>query len=378
VRPGDRTAADREPVDLDHNATTPVDPRVLERFVAVERACPGNPGSPHSAGRRARAALEDARSQAAAALGVAADEVVFVASCSEANNLAVRGLGALDRPVLLADEVEHKSVREPARRRGLVRWAVDRSGRAQVAPPAQPVGLICLCHGQGEVGSLQPVAAAAALAAELGVPLHVDAAQTLGRLPLGEVLGSAASVAVSAHKIGGLRGASAWVVRGPRPEPLLVGGGQEGGLRPGTPSPALAAATALAIELAIAETGPRAAAMRAAREAFVQTLSAAITCTLLTPEEGLPNTATFHFDSIEGRALLPALDLHGVRASQGSACASGTPEPPEVMVAMGWSPADAGRCVRFATSWRTSIESAREAARRVAAVVERLRGQVRS
>lgn len=372
------TAAPEPPpavIDLDHNAGTRVDPRVLDRFLAVEAACPANPGSPHAGGRRSRAVLEEARAEVAVALEVPADAVVFVGSGTEANNLVVAGAGALDRPVLLA-EVEHKSILEPGRRRGIVRWAVDGSGVAIVAQPAEPVGLVCLSHAQGEVGSIQPVAAAAAVADAAGAPLHVDAAQTLGRLDVREVVRCANSIAFSAHKAGGLRGASVLVVRGEPPRPMLVGGGQERGLRPGTVSPSLAAATALAVRLAIEEWPSRGTAMRAARDAFRDALLAAVDAELLTPSTALPNTATFAFDRLDGRMLLPALDLAGVLCSQGSACSSGSPEPPAVLLAMGRDGDAARRCVRFATSIHTTIDDAREAARRVAAVVTRLRGLV--
>lgn len=360
------------PFDLDHNATTPVDPRVLERFLEVESACPHNAGSPHAGGRRARAVLEDARASAASAAGVEPDDVVFVSCCSEANNIAVAGLGAPELPVLLAP-VEHKSVAEPAGRRGTLAWAVDARGTAVVTQPSEPIGLVCLTHAQGEIGTIQPIAQAAECARQAGVALHVDAAQTVGRVPIDEVLRVADSISVSSHKFGGLRGASLWIVRGDTPRPLLVGGGQEGGIRPGTVSPSLAAATALAFELALAETGARARAMGDARRAFEEELFSAVRCTRVTPEHALPNTVTVRFEGVDGRALLPALDLAGVRASQGSACSSGSPEPPAVLRAMDYTPDEARQCVRFATSPGTDSEIARRAARAVAAVVERLR-----
>lgn len=360
-------------IDLDHDAGTPVDPRVLDRFLAVERACPGNPSSVHSAGRRARAALEEARAELADALGVAADAVVFLAGGTEANHLAVRGLGDPRLP-LLASLVEHKSVLAAAAERGIVRFEVDRCGRAVVQAPGRPVGAIALAHAQGELGTLQPIADAVRLSRELGVPLHVDAAQTLGRVALRPVLDGADTLALSAHKAGGLRGSSALIVLGRRPRPLITGGGQEGGLRAGTVSPSLAAATARAVALALSEQAARAAAMAASRDAFVAELIGREPCEVLVPAtECLPNTAMIRFPAVDGRALVLALDLAGVLASHGAACSSGAADPPEILHAIGLAAEEARRCARFSTSAATSIDDAREAARRVARTVAELR-----
>lgn len=357
---------------LDHNAGTVVEPAVLERFVEVQQREPGNPASVHACGRSARAVLESARHDLALALGVGNDQVVLTSGGTEANNLAVLGLGEPGQPVLLAG-VEHPSVLRPAERRGIRWWAVSPLAVAEPARPDRPVGLVCLVHGQSEVGSLQPIAAAAAIARELGVPLHVDASQTLGRVPLDEVVRLADSVSLSPHKAGGLRGCGVLVTREPsRLRPLLLGGAQEHGLRPGTQSPALAAATALAVRLAIEQQPARAAAMRRSRDAFAAEL-AAVDHIRLTPENALPNTLAVRFPGIDGRNLVPALDMAGIEASQGSACSSGSPTPPRVFSAMGLADEPARQCVRFSVSHRTSIADAARAARTVAAVVARLR-----
>ncbi len=358
---------------LDHNAGSPVDPRVLACFVAIEQECPGNPASAHAAGRRAAAVVEDARARVAAAVGAEPDDVVFGSGGTEANNCAVSGLGDPRLPVLLAP-LEHPSVLEPARRRGFVGWGVDATGAAIVAPPAGPVGMVCLVHAQSEVGTIQPVVAAADLAAYLQVPFHVDAAQSLGRLALDD-LARADSFALSPHKAGGPRGVGVLIVRrgagGLRP--LLLGGGQERGLRAGTVSPALVAAAALAIELAVAETVTRAATMSAARDAFVDVLNGgAIRCRRLTPDAALPNTAMIAFADVDGRYLLPALDLDGIAASHGSACSSGSPQPPAVLAAMGLTDAAARACVRFSFGCAHDAAIGRAVGARTVAVIARL------
>jgi cysteine desulfurase len=356
----------------DFNAGAPALPEVVARFVEVEGRCPGNPASVHGAGRRARAELEAARQRIADALGVAGADVMFASGGTEACNLAVLGLGDPALPVALAP-TEHAAAHEPSQLRGIVPWAVDPSGRAVVAAPDRTVGLLALVHAQSEVGTVQPVDGAMALARELGVPCFVDAAQTLGRLPLAPLVAGGAFFALSPHKAGGLRGHA--VLVGPdlahRLRPLLRGGGQELGLRPGTQSPALAAANALAVELAVREQAMRAERMVAAREAFLDALAATgVVHRTLTPAGGsLPNTAMVCFAGIDGRNLVPALDLAGIQASHGSACSSGAPTPPRILTAMGLTDAEARACVRFSFGWRDDLESLRRVGGRTGDVV---------
>lgn len=359
---------------VDHNATTPADPRVLEHFEAVERDCPGNPASLHAEGRRARAVLEEARVRVATALGAEPDDVLFTSGGTEANNCAVLGLGDPGLPVLCA-AVEHPSVLEPARARGTLGWAVDRDGRALVEAPHGPPGLLCLVHAQGEVGTIQPVVAAAELANDLRVPLHVDAAQSLGRIALDDVVARADSFSLSPHKAGGLRGSGVLVVREApkRLRPLLRGGGQESGLRAGTVSCALAAAAALAIELAVAERASRSARMARARAAFLTALAEAPVQVLTPLDASVPNTVLLEVDGIDGRNLLPALDLDGLAASQGAACSSGAPRPPLVLSAMGLEDARARTCVRVSFGRDDDEAFATAAGAALAATIERLR-----
>ncbi|MBX3462601.1 MAG: aminotransferase class V-fold PLP-dependent enzyme [Planctomycetes bacterium] len=360
---------------LDFNAGGPVHPDVLACFVEVQRTCPANPASVHAPGRRARALLEEARARIARVLGLRADDVVFPSGGTEAANMAVAGLGDPALPVQLS-AVEHPAVYEPAQRRGVRWWGVDARGVVRPEPPTEPIGLVALAHAQSELGTLQPVAAAAALAYQRAVPLLVDAAQTLGRVDLQPVLAAQAFVVLSPHKAGGLRGLG--VLAGPdlaqRLRPLLHGGGQEHGLRPGTQSPALAMANALAIERATALQRETAAAMGTARAAFVDALGAA-RChhVVLTPlADSLPNTLMVQFPGIDGRSLLPALDLAGVHASHGSACSSGAPTPPRILTAIGLADDAARACVRFSFAGGEAAASLREAAARVAQVVARL------
>lgn len=361
---------------LDHNATSPADPRVVARFTEVDLDCPGNPASIHAPGRHARAAVENARVQAAKALDVDPADLLFTSGGTEANNCAVFGLGAANLPVLLAP-TEHPSVLEPARTRGFVEWSVDGSGCAVVQPSDQPIGLVCLTHAQSEVGTLQPVVVAAKVANDLGVPLHVDAAQTLGRIPLQTVLEHADSVAFSPHKAGGLRGSGLLFVRKAQHNlrPLLRGGGQQTGLRPGTVSPAMAAASALAVELAVEEQAERAKRMETTRRAFLDCLSG-LRMRVLTPlEQSLPNTVMVAFEGLEGRSLLPALDLEGIAVSQGSACSAGTPQPPVILAAMGVDEPTARASVRLSFGRSDDSDFAIAAGSHFATVVRRLQNK---
>lgn len=259
--------------------------------------------------------------------------------------------------------------------RGIVAWAVDTEGRARIEPPAQPVSLVCLVHAQSEVGSVQPVAAAVALAARLAVPLHVDAAQTVGRLPLDE-LEPVDSIALSPHKFGGLRGVGVLLVRdaAARLRPLLRGGGQEHGLRPGTVSPALAASTALALDLALDEQPARSSRMAGARRACLQELDrSGIDYRCVTPlHDSVPNTAMLNFPGLDGRLLLPALDLAGIAAAHGSACSSGSASPPAVLAAMGLTTSAARGCVRVSFGRDDHDGFGAQAGAAIAAVVGRL------
>lgn len=342
----------------------------------MEERCPGNPASSHTAGRRARGVLEQARERIANALSLRSDDVVFTSGGTEAANLAVRGIGDPTLPILIAD-VEHPAVREAATQRGTVAWSVDSTGAAIVAPSDQSIGLVCLVHAQSELGTLQSVEAAIELARNTDVPIVVDAAQTLGRVPLHELFARGAVVALSPHKAGGLRGHGVLAGRGLQSllRPLMHGGGQESGLRPGTQSPSLAAANALAIELAITTQDKRALGMAGNRKAFLQGLiSSGCPHRVLTPlSNSVPNTVMLCFDNVDGRNLLPALDLAGVQASHGSACSSGSMTAPKILTAVGLEDAQARACVRFSFGWLELPEVCAQVGEQVGAVVLRLR-----
>ncbi|MEZ5966607.1 MAG: aminotransferase class V-fold PLP-dependent enzyme [Planctomycetota bacterium] len=367
-------------VYLDHNATSPMDRRVLARLVAAERTFLANPSSLHTAGRRAQGVVEQARQLIATHLTVEPESVVFVSGGTEANNLAVLGIGAAERGVA-ASVAEHPSVLEAARSRGWLALPVDRDGRpgfratGWTADNAAPA-VVCAVYGQSEVGTLSDLAAARRFANTVGAVLHVDATQALGRVDLAPAIAAADSIALSLHKAGGPRGIGILVARGKASplRPLTHGGGQEGGRRAGSVSPALASAAAATIRFAVTERNLRSEAMRTARDAFWEIASTLPGVVKVTPDEDvLPNTLMIAFTRVvDARTLLPALDLVGVDASQGSACSSGSPQPPPVLAAMGLDEASARRCVRFSFAHTTMRDAAQLGARRVVEVHARL------
>lgn len=359
----------------DFNAGSPVLPEVLAEFVATEQRCPANPASSHGAGRRARGVLEQARERIAKLFELPAGDVVFTSGGTEAANLAVRGLGDPNLPVLMAD-VEHPAMREPAERRGVCKWPIDSDGAAIVTAPERNIGLVCLVHAQSELGTLQDTSAAIEIARSCSVPIVIDAAQSLGRVSVQELVARGAVVALSPHKAGGLRGHGVLLGRQleSKLQPLMLGGGQEFGLRPGTQSPSLAAANALAIELAIFEQPQRAEKMAQNRNAFLMGLERrSCPSKVLTPlHNSVPNTVMLCFENVEGRNLLPALDLAGVQASHGSACSSGSMTAPKILTAIGFDLAPARACVRFSFDWQDRVEECTHVGQVVGDVMLRL------
>ncbi|HEX2077456.1 MAG TPA: cysteine desulfurase family protein [Longimicrobium sp.] len=374
------------PVYLDYAATTPLRAEAREAMLDVLSQRWGNPSSGHCWGREARAALEDARARLAAVVGAAPAEIVFTRGGTEADNLAVLGVAARDaeRPVAVA-AVEHKAVLAAAKAAGgsgrLVTIPVDRDGVVDVDALEQILrdrrpALVSVMWANNEVGAVQPVERIAALCAEAGVPFHSDAVQALGKLPVRVDRVPADLLAFSAHKLGGPRGAGAlFVRRGTRLEPMLHGGGQERGLRPGTEDVAAATAFAVAAERAEAEreeTMARVAALRDRLEAGLCERVAG----LVVNAAGAPRLPTISNVSVPGadpEMLLPALDMEGVAASSGSACNSGAVSASHVLTAMGLPVELAGPSVRFSLGRDSTAEDVERALEVFPRVVERVR-----
>lgn len=342
-----------QPVYLDANATEPLRP--LARAAMLEAAeLTGNPSSVHQAGRRARAVLEDARNTLAQRMGVAPLNCVFTSGGTEANVLAMHGLGQGRR--FLVGRTEHDAVRKGAPDGADVAWLeVDASGQVRLdlleaaLQTNESPAFVCLMLANNETGVLHPMAEVARLCRQHGAHLHVDAVQAAGRMALNvEELG-ADSLACSGHKMGGPKGAGALLLRGPAPRPLVPlfdGGGQEQGRRGGTPP--LPAIAGLAAALCDALDTPRdLAPLRNRLEQAAQAVGAVV-CGAGAPRLG--NTASLALPGRRAQGQLMRLDLDGICVSAGSACSSGKVAFSHVLDAMGLGDL-AGQAIRVSLPW---------------------------
>ncbi|MGO2745765.1 cysteine desulfurase family protein [Microbacterium sp.] len=347
---------------LDHAATSPVRPEVLAAMHPYLTGVFGNPSSHHTAGEAAASALEDARSRAARVLGMRTGDVIFTAGGTEANNLAVKGivLAALarGRRHLVTSPIEHESILESAgylerfHDVTVTRVEVDAAGRVALSDLAaalrEDTALVSLGHANNEIGTIQDAAGLTAVARDAGVPLHLDAVQSAGWLPLHDL--GADAISIAGHKLGAPKGVGALAVRGRVPlEPLLHGGGQERGRRSGTENVAGAVGLATALELAESERAARSTQVGALTARFIAGVLDAAPQAALTgdPASRLPGTASFTFAGVSGEAVLLELERRGVISSSGSACAAGSDEPSHVLIACGVAPEIAQTSVRF-------------------------------
>ncbi|WP_413353682.1 cysteine desulfurase family protein [Microbacterium sp. 1P06AB] len=360
---------------LDHAATGPVRPEVREAILPFLGERYGNPSSHHTVGEAAAAALTDARRRVAAVLGMRPGDVIFTSGATEANNLALKGVAIADllrtgRPGhLVTSAIEHESLLASAefleRVHGVAvtRLPVDHDGLVSpddlAASLREDTVLVSLGYANNEIGTVQDAAALAAVSAAARVPLHLDAVQAAGWLPLAGTGADALSIA--GHKIGAPQGTGVLAIRGRIPvEPLLHGGGQERERRSGTENVAGAVGLAVALELAEAERLDAAARVTALRDAFVARVLALIPEARLTGHAShrLPGTASFTFSGVSGEAVLLELERRGVVSSSGSACAAGSDEPSHVLLALGVAPEVAQTSVRFSFGHHATIDPA--------------------
>ena len=386
------------PVYLDHAASTPMYPEAIAAMTA-QLTRTGNPSSLHAPGRAARRSVEESRETIARALGCRPGDVVFTSGGTEADNLAVKGIfwarRAEDprRTRILSTAVEHHAVLDP------LHWLeehegaavellpVDRFGRldvealrAALGRDPSSVALVSVMWGNNEVGTVQPVAEVVELAHAHGVPVHTDAVQAVGQVPLDFAASGVDAMTVTAHKTGGPYGVGALVVRRELDvTPQLHGGGQERDIRSGTIDPPAIAAFAAAVELAVERQPLHAARVAALREDLVRRVRAQVPDAALNGDPDpaldhrLPGNAHLTFPGCEGDSLLMLLDARGIATSTGSACSAGVPQPSHVLLAMGCDEVRARSSLRISlghTSTSADVDALVEA---IGPVVERAR-----
>jgi cysteine desulfurase len=390
-------------VYLDHAATTPMVPAAVEAMTAHLLEV-GNPSSMHASGRHARRIVEESRETIAQALGCRPGEVVFTSGGTEADNLAVKGIHwarlAEDprRIRILASAVEHHAVLDP------LDWLRDSEGvevellpvddkgrlvvealRAAVERDPDSVSLISVMWANNEVGTLQPVEEVVAVAAAHGIPVHTDAIQGVGAVPVDFAASGVDALSLTAHKLGGPYGVGALIVRREVVvTPLVHGGGQERDIRSGTIDTPAIAGFAAAVELAVKEQASYATRVGALRDDLVRRVievvpDAHVHGAAIDPlaVHRLPGNAHLGFPGCEGDSLLMLLDARGIECSTGSACSAGVPQPSHVLLAMGCDVEAARHSLRFSlghTSTQADVDAVVDA---IGPAVERARAAKR-
>ncbi len=383
---------------LDHAATTPMLPEAVEAMTAELREL-GNPSSLHAVGRRARRVVEESREIIAEAFDARPSEVVFTSGGTEADNLAVKGVfwarRAADpaRTRVLAGAVEHHAVMDA------VQWLADHEGAkvewlpvdglGRVRPETlrdalgsgDDVALTTVMWANNEVGTVQPVAELAAAARERGVPLHTDAVQAAGPLPVGFAASGAQALTNTGHHLGGPIGVGALLLAKPKepvfldPVPLLHGGGQERDVRSGTLDTPAIAGFAAAVQATVARREAEARRLTELRDRLIDAVRAAVPDAVLNgdPVDRLPGNAHFSFPGCEGDALLMLLDARGIACSTGSACSAGVSQPSHVLLAMDASTERARGSLRFTLGHTSTEADVKALADAIGPVVERAR-----
>jgi cysteine desulfurase len=363
-------------VYLDHAATTPMHPAAIEAMSAAYAEV-GNASSLHTSGRAARRRLEESRETVAAKLGARPSEVVFTAGGTDSDNLAVKGIYWARRDSdprqrrIVTSAVEHHAVLDA------VEWLADHEGAQVTWLPTESdgsvaaaalrdalaehddVALVSVMWANNEVGTIMPITELASIAAEFHVPMHSDAIQAIGQLPVDFAASGLSALSVAAHKFGGPAGVGALLLRRDTEcVPLLHGGGQERDVRSGTPHVAGAVGMAVATELAVDGIAAHSAKLRTLRERLIEGVLGRVDDARLNGARGelrLPGNAHFTFAGCEGDSLLMLLDANGIECSTGSACTAGVARPSHVLLAMGADPLSARGSIRLSLG-RTSVD----------------------
>ncbi len=380
-------------VYFDHNATTPVDPAVLEVMMDVLRGDFGNASSVHHFGQRAKSLLDDARTSVAELIGGEPSEVVFTSGGTESDNFAIRGVAdavaQTGRRHLIASGIEHEAVLNTFKalaRRGWTTTLLPVDASGIVSPAAlesamtDTTALVSVMHANNEIGTIQPVADLARIAHTRGALFHTDAVQSLGKIPVDARALGVDLLSLSAHKFNGPKGAGAlWIKRGTRISAILTGGKHERNRRAGTENVPAVAGLGVAATLAGKKLGPEGARLAALRDRLEGEVLARVSQTAVNGarEVRVPNTTNISFDGVEAESLLIALDLEGVAVSTGSACSSGTLEPSHVLRAMGLPTHRTQNSIRISLGAGNTDEQVDYLLEKLPRVVEKLRSLTR-
>jgi cysteine desulfurase len=382
--------APRRSVYLDHSATTPTDPRVIEVMLPYFGEIYGNPASAHGFGRKAEQAVEDARETMARLLNCQPLELVFTSGGSESDNLALRGAGMTARKNgrgsrLVTTPIEHNAVGKTVAQMDdaldfeTALLPVDATGMVDIedfAAALQPnTAVASVIYANNEVGTIEPIPLLAEQAKSRGVLFHTDAVQAAGQLTLDVQRLGVDLLSLSAHKFYGPKGVGALYVRdGIELLPSQTGGSHEEGRRAGTLNTPAIVGMAKALELACDELDERTAHFQARRDQLIDGVLARVPGAQLTghPEQRLPSHASFVFDGIDGNLLIVYLDVRGVAASSASACKTGNPEPSSVLLALGYEPEIATSSLRLTVGRQTTPDDVEYAINALAESVEKL------
>ena len=374
---------------LDHNATTPVDPRVVDAVTGVLRDQFGNASSVHTFGQAAKSCVDDARSAVGTLLGGRPQEIVFTSGGTEADNLAIRGVAdahvSTSRRHLIASAIEHEAVLNTFKALARRGWTtsllpVDSTGIVDPAALESAItddtALVSVMHANNEIGTIQPIPELAAIANRHGALFHSDAVQSVGKVPVAVDDLHVDLLSLSGHKFNGPKGIGAlWVRRGSRLTATATGGRQERNRRAGTENVpgivGLGEAARLATEK-LATEDARVGLLRDRLEAGILTV---VPGTVVNGdcEHRVPNTTNISFDRVEAESLLIALDLEGIAVSTGSACSSGALEPSHVLRAMGFSPHRTQNAIRFSLGMANTADQIDRVVAVLPRVVEKLR-----
>jgi cysteine desulfurase len=373
---------------LDHNASTPPSPEVAEAVARALRDDFGNASSIHAFGQRAKAAIDDARTEVAALIGAEPGDVVFTATGTEADNLALRGVveaAGPSRTRVLVTAVEHEAVINTARamaRRGVPVTILAVDGDGVVGSQAfedalgDDAAIASVMLANNETGVIQPVAALAAIARSRRIVFHTDAVQAVGKIPVHVPALGVDLLTLSGHKFGGPKGAGAlWVRRGTPMAGVVTGGRQERNRRAGTENVPAIVGLGVAARLARARLAAESARQLRLRDRLEAGILMAVPGSAVNGARAprVPNTANIAFDRVEAESLLIALDLEGIAVSTGAACSSGTLEPSHVLRAMGLPPARVQSSIRFSVGSTTTDDDIDRVLAVVPTIVQRLR-----